>query len=881
MKKSLFNYSMKGIARLILVFVFMLGLLPNAKAGGGKPYMELIGADTVHLVTCSYWTDPGITVYDSLGHVINGAQYTRKPVTFAPVIAKIGFNYLTYYFTDSLGKKADTIIRVISVAPDTIKPILTLHGDDTVRMEAGHAYIDSGAKAIDSLCDGNITSKIKVTYTPILDNMVPGTYLIKYDVKDNTGNSAAQVMRVVIVGPDVTAPNLIVQGPEYDTITVGSSYTSPSAVLAEDMVDGDLLSNVQVIGTVNPNVPGTYTLTYKVSDYSGNLAYVYRYVCVKDYSLDIYGSVKAGTSPGSSRAAKVWLIKFDLTDSTLTAEDSVTFSAGNGPNFHFTNVAKGNYLIKAALDSTDSLYASYLPTYYGGQAMWYNATSVSISYMDISALQINLIAGTNPGGPGFIAGHVTQGANKKEGDPIQGQVILLTTMDDKPLRYTVSDENGYYEFTGLPYGSYKVVGETSGKKSIGGAVTLDATNPGSQNVELIVKSTEIQTVIYVVKCSAKFTYGKNGGKVSFLGDKTVNQNLRYYWNFGDGNTATGYSVTHQYSVDGLYHVCLEVKDSVKNCSDKYCDYVVVDIPILSITGTVSADGITNSVATVWLMKHNNVTDGYDAAASQQIFLDNTASAYYQFDKLQPGEYLVKAYMGKTSPQYRNAVPTYYPQDLKWKNATTVGLSTVPKTDVDINFLKVQDIQGKGVVSGHIRVGALKKEGDPIEDIAVLLLSESGDPVSFDITDANGAYSISNIPNGKYEVYAEVSGMETYSRWIEITDDAFTFTEVNFSVQSTNIVTSIEDIPASVENLSLFPNPANTVLNLQLNMVKTQQVRVTVVDMTGRVVITKDQLLTAGKQTIQFDLSALKAGAYTVNVQDASGRVVHGNFIRIE
>jgi hypothetical protein len=242
---------------------------------------------------------------------------------------------------------------------------------------------------------------------------------------------------------------------------------------------------------------------------------------------------------------------------------------------------------------------------------------------------------------------------------------------------------------------------------------------------------------------------------------------------------------------------------------------------------------------------------------------------------------VKAYLGKDAPKFRSAMPTYFPAELKWKDATGIVLDNNAKDDADITLLKAQDIQGKGVVTGHIRVGALKKEGDPIEDIAVLLLSETGGPVSFDITNANGEYKIENIPNGKYEIYAEVAGMETFSKWIEITDDVFTFSEVNFSVQSTNIVTSIEDIPASVENISLYPNPAKDVLTMRLNSMNAQRVKVNIVDMNGKVVSTQDNMLSVGTHTLRFNVANLKAGSYTVTVQDAKGQIVQANFIRVE
>jgi PKD repeat protein len=170
----------------------------------------------------------------------------------------------------------------IYVRPDATKPVITMLGDDTVYVEQGYTYTDAGATAADNL-DGNVTSKIKTTSSPKFDNMVPATYIIKYNVTDAAGNQADEVRRIVIVTPDKTAPDLVVPEPETIYVEVfDATFTTPDAVLAEDLVDGDLLSEVQKTTNLNVNVIGTYEVTYSVTDQSGNTATVKRYVVVED-----------------------------------------------------------------------------------------------------------------------------------------------------------------------------------------------------------------------------------------------------------------------------------------------------------------------------------------------------------------------------------------------------------------------------------------------------------------------------------------------------------------------------------------------------------------------------------------------------------------------
>lgn len=55
------------------------------------------------------------------------------------------------------------------------------------------------------------------------------------------------------------------------TILQGSIYTDAGATAA-DNVDGDITSKIQVTGSVNTNIVGTYILTYDVKDNAGNSA---------------------------------------------------------------------------------------------------------------------------------------------------------------------------------------------------------------------------------------------------------------------------------------------------------------------------------------------------------------------------------------------------------------------------------------------------------------------------------------------------------------------------------------------------------------------------------------------------------------------------------
>ena len=81
---------------------------------------------------------------------------------------------------------------------DTTPPVITLKGNPSETVVLGGTYTDAGATANDNT-DGDVTSKIVVTYTPAFDLNKAQTYTVHYNVSDAAGNAASEVTRTVNV----------------------------------------------------------------------------------------------------------------------------------------------------------------------------------------------------------------------------------------------------------------------------------------------------------------------------------------------------------------------------------------------------------------------------------------------------------------------------------------------------------------------------------------------------------------------------------------------------------------------------------------------------------------------------------------------------------
>ena len=226
------------------------------------PVITLLGANPVNLVVHDLYTDAGATALDNVDGNLTASIVINNPVDEDVV----GSYTVTYNVSDSSGNPATQVTRTVN-AVDTIAPVMTLLGANPVNLVVHDLYTDAGATALDNY-DGDITAGI-VTVNPVNKDVI-GAYTVTYNVSDAAGNPAIQVVRTVNV-VDITTPVITLLGANPMTIEVNTEYIEPGFT-AIDNVDGDITNNVATTSNVNKNIIGVYTVTYNVSDSSGNPA---------------------------------------------------------------------------------------------------------------------------------------------------------------------------------------------------------------------------------------------------------------------------------------------------------------------------------------------------------------------------------------------------------------------------------------------------------------------------------------------------------------------------------------------------------------------------------------------------------------------------------
>lgn len=202
--------------------------------------------------------------------------------------------------------------------------------------------------------------------------------------------------------------------------------------------------------------------------------------------------------------AKVYLIQYDSKKGTLKALEKTDADA-NG-HYSFKDIESGDYLVKAWLKKGSKHYKSYLPTYFGDKLYWNKATTVSL-VADESGDDIHLIAGLNPGGPGFVGGKVKKGANKTGTDDIyiEDVTILVLDMNNEAVTVDMTDELGQFSLDNLAYGTYQIYTEVEGKVTTPLVVTIDQNNASIMDIEIVINSADVTSAITELKLDSEIS----------------------------------------------------------------------------------------------------------------------------------------------------------------------------------------------------------------------------------------------------------------------------------------------------------------------------------------------------------------------------------------
>lgn len=342
--------------------------------------------------------------------------------------------------------------------------------------------------------------------------------------------------------------------------------------------------------------------------------------------------------------------------------------------------------------------------------------------------------------------------------------------------------------------------------------------------------------------------------------------VTYTWSTGE---TTNYIVP---SSSGNY--CVTVTGG--GCTSSACYYY--NGPNFTISGYLYfPDSINNPgpmEGTVELFFNDLNTNTWESIATTSIQSNaNGWSNFYDFGvQSVAGDYIVKATLDPNFPGAAGYMPTYHFSTVHWDEADVISLPSSGSGLYQIILNDGSNLSGgSGNINGTVTEGdgftandENDRSGDPRPNTSVLLFDSNEQPITHTLTDAVGNYSFGNLPMGTYKLEVEIVGQEQAVRWVTLSDNNPASNGNDFEVTPDGIVLGISDLVAE-SNVHVSPNPTTGVVNFGFEAKANFDAKISVASVDGQTLLTANQSIVKGKQSLQLDLTSLPTGLYFLQV----------------
>ena len=482
----------------------------------------------------------------------------------------------------------------------------------------------------------------------------------------------------------------------------------------------------------------------------------------------------------------------DITVELLGADGNVvaTTTTDADGNYSFKGLAAGDYTVKvtkagaiANLDQTEDPDATK------------DNTSGTVTLNADNPVQENINFG-------YVKKHAISGnvyldqnrdKTKNTGDLPQGGVtVKLVDASGAVVATTTTDTDGNYSFTGLGDGTYTVAVDKTGPlasteqtedpsgnaDSRSQAITFTRNDPDVTNVNF--GYAEDYTVSGTVYYDKDRSETLNNGEPGFDG---ITVNLLDEAGATVATTTTKADGTYSFAKlpAGKYTVKVEPSDLLKKLEhtedpdgtkDHTSGVVQVNHNNPSVTnvnfgyatnytikGTIYRDADRSESLEDGEKLYQGVTvDLLDASGNVVATTTTDAKGAYAFTNLEEGTYKVRV---RQEGPIADLVQTEDPDGTKDNTSGDITLELNDPIKENVNFGYISDNSIAGTVyRDDNRSGALNPGEKGYPEQTVQLLDKDGAVVATTKTDANGAYSFDNLPDGTYSVKVVKDGALT-------------------------------------------------------------------------------------------------------------------------
>ena len=337
---------------IIIVIATIAGVIYNKNYVDNYNF-KLIGSDNITFNYSDIWKDPLYTIEgDQKVNVTSNINY-----------GQIGQYEIIYSIKIGLFEKK--LVRKVNIV-DVTEPTgltITIQGSNPYYLKKGKIYQEEGYTSYDNI-DGNITDKVQVNNN--INNNVPGTYEVRYQVTNSDGITKTATRKVIIYSMDFEGKiktdeyaktneiTLTINDNNYDHTLLPNGTTTTRKQIVYRVVD-----NKKYVFTIYDNYGNTFVYEANISNIdkekpkgSCTLSLLDNGGEISVTASDNSGVLGYEYSYGNTKSAKITASKYNF--NTMDEKASVTIydSANNYTTINCNTVDKSTKIERSYTQKT-------------------------------------------------------------------------------------------------------------------------------------------------------------------------------------------------------------------------------------------------------------------------------------------------------------------------------------------------------------------------------------------------------------------------------------------------------------------------------------------------------------------------------------------------